>query len=358
MTVDPKPEIAQHFLDWAASHLRDLPWRRTRDPYPVWVSEIMLQQTQVATVIPYYERFLARFPTLPDLAAAPLDDVLEVWAGLGYYARARNLHAAAREVVDKYGGEVPADREALLRLPGIGRYTVGAILSIAFGQDAPVLDGNVRRVLCRLFAVQENPRQPATAAYLWDLAAKLLPPGRAGRFNEAFMDLGATICTPHHPRCSECPLSDLCQAQRLGLQDQIPAPAPRRAIPHYDVTAGVIWQQDRFLIAQRPPDRLLGGLWEFPGGKCEPGESLEDCLKREIREELGVEIEVIAPLTVVRHAYTHFRITLHAFQCHLVSGQPRALGCPAWRWVRLEDLDGFAFPVTDRRIIAALGRVS
>lgn len=354
MTVAWHHAIALRLLDWSATHLRDLPWRRSRDPYAVWISEIMLQQTQVATVIPYYERFLARFPTLHALAAAPLDDVLKVWAGLGYYARARNLHAAAREVEDQFGGALPADREALLRLPGIGRYTVGAILSLAFGQDAPVLDGNVRRVLCRLFAVQENPRQPATEAYLWDLAAKLLPAGRAGRFNEALMDLGATLCTPRQPRCPACPLADLCQAHQLGLQDQLPAPAPRRATPHYDVTAGVIWHEDRLLIAQRPLDKLLGGLWEFPGGKCEPGESLDDCLQREIREELGIDIEVNAPLTVVRHAYTHFRITLHAFQCRLVSGEPRALGGPAWRWVRLEDLDGFAFPVTDRRIIGEL----
>jgi len=325
----------------------------------------MLQQTQVATVIPYYERFLARFPGLDDLAAAPLDDVFKVWEGLGYYARARHLHAAARQVVEQYGGHLPANRVALLRLPGIGRYTVGAILSIAFGQDEPVLDGNVRRVLCRLFAIQENPRQPATEARLWDLATSLLPTGQAGRFNEALMDLGATICTPRQPRCLDCPLADrfatltpcLCQARQLGLQDQIPKSAPRRATPHYDVAAGVIWNDEgRFLIARRPPDKLLGGLWAFPGGKCEPGESLEDCLKRAIREALGVEIEVSKPLTVIRHAYTHFRITLHAFQCRLSSGHPRALGCPDWRWVRRADLDGFAFPATDRRIITALGQ--
>ncbi len=347
--------IAHNLLVWTEHWLPDFPWNDTDDAHAVWVAVVMLQQTQVATVLPYYRRFLARFPTLPDLATAELDDVLKAWEGLGYYARARNLHAAARMVMSRYGGVLPADRQHLMALPGIGEYTAGAILSIALGQDEAAVDGNVRRVLCRLFAVKEDLRRTATQRLLWDLARRLLPSGRAGDFNQGLMHLGSAVCRSRRPKCAVCPLAGQCEARRLGLQEELPRRSPRQAVPHYDVAAAVIWGDDgRLLIARRLPDDMLGGMWEFPGGRCEPGESLAECLRREIREELGLEIEIGDQLAMVRHAYSHFRITLHVFHCRPVGGEPQALECAECRWVSVGELPGFPFPVADQRIIAAL----
>jgi A/G-specific adenine glycosylase len=359
----PSPSaIAAALLAWVdAGQLRDLPWRvAPRDPYAVWVSEIMLQQTQVATVIPYLQRWLERFPTVEALAAATQADVLKAWEGLGYYSRARNLHKAARVVVEQHGGRLPADRHALLALPGIGKYTAGAILSIAFGQRAAVLDGNVKRVLARVWDVEGEIGKSATETALWHLAEGLVhavEPRQAGVLNEALMDLGATICLPQAPRCLLCPLHAPCLARQRGTQEERPVRAARKPLPHFDVTAAVLRRPGhagQFLIAQRPPEGMLGGLWEFPGGKQHAGETLAECLRREMEEELGVDVAVGAPVTSVRHAYTHFRITLHAFECQLLAGEPQSIGVADWRWVTLDDLAAYAFAVTDQKIIAAL----
>ena len=346
--------LARDLLDWFARERRDLPWRRTRDPYRIWVAEIMLAQTQVATVIPYYERFLGRFPDLDALATAPLDDVLKAWEGLGYYARARNLHRAAREIASRHGGRFPSDPHLVRALPGVGEYTAAALLSIAFGRDEVAVDGNVRRVLSRLYQVTDRPESPAARARLRELARAILPPGQAGAFNQALMDLGAAVCTPRRPRCAACPLEGHCRARQCGVQEEVPVRRRRPATPHYQVTAAVIEREGYVLIAQRPAEGLLGGLWEFPGGKQEPDETLAACLKREIREELGIEVEVLDPLTSVEHGYTHFSITLHAFRCRWLAGEPRALGCADWRWVRPEELARYAFSAADRRVIQVL----
>ncbi len=348
-------EIVRRLLNWYEHHQRDLPWRQTDDPYRIWVAEVMLQQTQVDTVIPYYHRFLERFPGVQTLAEAPLDEVLKVWEGMGYYARARNLHAAAKAVVEQFSGHIPDTWDELLSLPGIGRYTAGAILSIAFGKPVPAVDGNARRVLSRLFAVEAPINQSRMQRWLWELAEGLVPVESPGRFNQSLMDLGANICTPKKPVCWLCPVGDFCEAYQQGVQDTLPVRTKRDPIPHYDVTAGVIWGGDgRLLIAQRPTDGMLGGLWGFPGGKQEPGESPEACLRREIREELGIEISVGERIVSVDHAYTHFRITLHAYHCTHEAGQPQALGCAGWRWVRRDELDEFAFPKVDREVIRML----
>jgi A/G-specific adenine glycosylase len=359
-------EMTRRLVAWHADHQRALPWRDApageRDAYRVWVSEIMLQQTRVETVIDYFLRWMANFPTVEALAQAELQAVLKVWEGLGYYARARNTHTAAQQVVAKHGGRLPPDRDRLLQLPGIGEYTVGAILSLAFNQPEPILDGNVKRVLARLFDIADPVAAPATLRELWRLARELVeaaPQGSAGACNEALMELGATICTPHSPRCLLCPLTDRCLAAARGTQADRPVMPPRKTTPHFDVAAGVIWQGDPFasplLIAQRPHKGLLGGLWEFPGGKRETTDAdLPACLRREIMEELGIAIDVGAPVTVVRHAYTHFRITLHAYHAHYTGDEPQTLGCADWRWVMLADLTAYPFPVTDQKIIAAL----
>lgn len=361
--LSPAPSaIAAAMLAWVdAGQLRDLPWRaEPRDPYAVWISEVMLQQTQVATVIPYLQRWLERFPTVEALATADQADVLKAWEGLGYYSRARNLHKAARIIVEQHGGRLPAERRALLALPGIGRYTAGAILSIAFGQRAAVLDGNVRRVLARVYDVAGEIGKSSTETQLWHLAEGLVAavePRQAGPLNEALMDLGATVCLPQGPRCLLCPLHAACLARQRGTQEERPVRPARKPLPHFDVTAAVLrrpGQPEQFLIAQRPPEGMLGGLWEFPGGKRHAGETLADCLRREMQEELGVEVEVGRPVTSVKHAYTHFRITLHAFECTLQAGEPLPIGVADWRWVTLEQLAAYPFAVTDLKIVQAL----
>ncbi len=347
-------EVGRRLLAWAEKALTPFPWRGERDPYCIWVSEVMLQQTRRETAVPYYRRFLERFPTVETLAASNLEEVLKVWEGLGYYARARSLHAAARRVVEDFGGRLPASRRSLLSLPGIGPYTAGAILSLAFGQDEPVLDGNVRRALCRLAQVEGDPRRPAVERDLWATARALLVSGQAGRSNEALMELGATLCLPRRPRCSCCPLDDLCRAHQEGVEETLPRRYPRPPLPHRQVTAAVIWQEGRVLLAQRRPDDFLGGLWEFPGGTREEGETLEACLGREIAEELGLEIEVGPLLAVLPHAYTHFRLSLHVFLCRQVAGRPQALGCADWRWVTLEEAGHLPMSALDRRIVQIL----
>jgi A/G-specific adenine glycosylase len=344
---------------WDAGH-EDLPWRRSRDAYAIWVAEVMLQQTQIATATPYFERWMARFPTVEALAVASVDEVLKLWEGLGYYSRARNMHKAAQIIVAEHGGRLPETAPALVKLPGIGRYTAGAIASIAYGQQVPILDGNVIRVLSRLADLADDVTLPATRKKLWEMAEALVPAERPGDFNQALMELGQQICVPANPRCLICPVTVNCLARQRGTQLERPVRPPRKRTPHYDVVAGVIWEtgkpaaEGRFLIAQRPLDRLLGGLWEFPGGKQEEGETLQEALKREIQEELGVQIVTSDLLTVIDHAYTHFRITLHAFHAAYISGEPQHIGVANHAWVTLDELDHYAFALTDRKIISSL----
>lgn len=352
-----RKNLAARLLVWYAKHKRDLPWRRdAHDPYRVWVSEIMLQQTQVATVIPYYERFLAQFPTVESLANAKLDAVLKAWEGAGYYARARNLHRAAKEIITRFGGKLPSTVDELLLLPGIGRYTAGAIASIAFKRDAPIVDGNVARVLCRYFNIKHDPKNGATQKELWTLAENLLPRGNASEFNQGLMELGATLCTPRKPQCGACPLNRTCEARRLGLQNKLPAKSQKKKLPHHEIAVGVIWKRGKILIAKRFDKDLLGGLWEFPGGHCEKNESLQACIRREVKEELGIRVKVEKEFAIVDHAYSHFSITMHAFHCCWVSGRPRAIGCAALKWISPRTLDDYAFPKANRKVIAMLTR--
>jgi A/G-specific adenine glycosylase len=346
-------------LQWYDSVKADYPWRGA-DAYRVWLSEIMLQQTQIETVLPYYSRFLERYSTIHDLAAAPLDEILKLWEGLGYYSRARNLHKAAQVISQDFNGIFPETTDELLKLPGIGRYTAGAISSIAFGKQAALLDGNVIRVFSRWLDLAEDVTEPRVQKQLWELAEALVPVERAGDYNQALMELGQKICTPRNPLCGNCPVNAHCRAYANGTQNEVPVKKKKAPTPHYDVAAGLIRDnQGRLLIAQRPAEGLLGGLWEFPGGKQETGESLPECLARELREELAIEVEVGEFFVKVKHAFSHFKITLHAYDCRYLGGMngaatPQALQCAAWAWVTEAELDKYSFGKADRGVIEAL----
>ncbi len=345
---------------WFSEVQRPMPWRETgpdgrRDPYRVWLSEVMLQQTRVDQARPYYERFVAAFPTVEALAAADLDAVLKAWEGLGYYSRARNLHRAAREVADRFGGQVPDTEEAIRSLPGVGPYTAAAVLSLAYGRPLAVLDGNVIRVLARVFAVADDVTSGRTRRRLQALADALLDADHPGRFNESLMELGATVCTPAAPACPACPLHDVCAAFASGDPERYPVARKKKLVPHHDVAVGVIFDEaGRVLVQKRPEEAMLGGLWEFPGGKAEPGEALPDACRRELREELGIEVEVGEALARIEHAYSHFRITLWAFRCRIVAGTPLHHTGQPIRWVAARDLGGLAFPRASRRLIETL----
>lgn len=348
--LSARESITASLISWYDLHQRILPWRENPDPYFIWVSEVMLQQTKVDTVIPYFLKWITRFPTIESLANATEQDALRYWEGLGYYSRARNLHKAAGIIFREYGGKIPCRRSTLEELPGIGQYTAGAIASIACGLDEPVLDGNVARVYTRLFNLDFPVKTGMGRHYLNKLAHEVLPSGKAGTYNQAVMDLGATICLPRQPLCTRCPLSAYCASYSLGNQEERPIRQVRNPVPRYTVTAAVIWRDCKVLIARRPSHGLLGGLWEFPGGKVEAGEELTEGLKREIREELGVEIYVGSPVGIFSHAYTHFRIKLHAFECKLICGDPAAIEASEILWVEPGNLGDYPMGKIDRQI--------
>lgn len=350
-----KSDLSARLLDWYRRNRRDLPWRQTNDPYAIWVAEVMLQQTRVDTVIPYYLRWLERFPSVATLAAADQQDVLTLWEGLGYYTRARNLHKAAQLMVERHAGRVPDERKALEDLPGLGKASSADILSIAFGQDTAAVDGNIRRVIARLFNLLSEQGTPVFEATVQQIVDEHLPPGEAGDYNQAWMDLGATLCLPTQPACGDCPLAIFCQARQLGKQTERPLKKAKPVVPTYTVTAGVLRRGEQVLIARRPQDGLLGGLWEFPGGKLQEGESLPDCLRRELNEELGIDAVVGSQLGQYRHAYTHFKVVLHAFECESFTGEPRPLQASDLAWVSVTDLASYPMGKIDRMISRDLG---
>ena len=315
----------------------------------------MLQQTQVATVVPYFEAWMAQFPDVAALAAAGEARVLKAWEGLGYYSRARNLHRAARQVVQAPGGVVPDEVTAFRALPGVGAYTVAAVLSIAFDRDLAVVDGNARRVLGRLVALEHDPRKAPWSRALEALAAELLPANTARIHNQAVMELGALICTPRGPACDVCPMAGPCLARRGGDPEAHPPRAAPKVVPHHDVAIGLVFDpRGRVFIDQRPYGGLLGGLWEFPGGKLEPGETVVQALARELAEELGMQAEVTGALPRVSHAYSHFKVTLHPRLCRFVSMSSRAAEGTPWRWVKIEELAAVAMPRANRKVLEHL----
>jgi A/G-specific adenine glycosylase len=354
--VIPPGAFRAAVLKWYGRHKRDLPWRRTSDPYAIWVSEIMLQQTTVNAVIPYYEKWLRLFPDPAALARTPLRRVLRTWQGLGYYARARNMRRTAKEIVARFGGAFPADYENLRKLPGFGPYTAAAIMSLAFGRPFPVVEANVRRIMMRLWGIGGEAAARVDQALLRTLET-LISRRSPGRFNQALMELGALVCRPRNPSCLVCPVQSGCAALRRGEQEIIPAPR-KRPTKEIEAVVAVIRSGDKVLIQKRPSTGLLADLWEFPGGKREPGESLLAALKREILEELGVEIPRARPLLTVRHAYTQYRVILHAYECRIAAEDAvrisRSTDRGSRRWVSIRALRNYPFPSGSAKIVRCL----
>ena len=335
---------------WYAQHARELLWRNSRDPYKIWISEVMLQQTTVQAVLPYYEKWMKTFPDIESLSGATSQKVLKTWQGLGYYQRAKNLHKASKIINDKHQGRIPQDYEELRNLPGFGPYITAAVLSIAFGKPFPVIDANVRRLLMRIRGARGEAK-PQNDRKLLRFLKPYFPQNKAASFNQALMELGALVCRPKNPSCLLCPLRDFCQAFKDGEQEVIPRPK-KRDYRKIDAVVAVIEKNGRFLIQKRPSKGLLADLWEFPGGKRKTGETLEEALHREIKEELQSEVLDEKLLIKVHHAYTQFQVSLYAFQCRLVK-EP-CLSKNRHRWVTLQGLKSYPFPSGSAKIIKFL----
>ena len=340
-------EFATRLIAWQRRHGRhDLPWQNTRDPYRVWLSEIMLQQTQVATVIPYYERFLARFPTLASLAAAPVEDVMALWSGLGYYARARNLHSCAQVLVANHGGKFPHDPQAIAALPGIGRSTANAIAVFCFGARAPILDGNVKRVLCRFLGIDGYPGKPAVESRLWQDGTDLLPGRDVATYIQAQMDLGAMVCTRSKPRCDACPVADLCVAYRAGRTAELPTPRPQRKLPERNVTLLILRDGKRIAFEPRPPAGIWGGLLSLP----ELPEAAD--VRGHCEQRLGLRLGAVRPAPTFAHGFTHFRLQIRPLVCAVAARVGVAEA--GLRWIGQDELAEAPLPAPVRKLLSAI----
>ncbi|MCP9292223.1 A/G-specific adenine glycosylase [Gracilimonas sediminicola] len=342
-------DFSHHLLSWYQDHKRQMPWRGEADPYKIWVSEIMLQQTRVDQATPYFQNFISLFPTVFDLANAEQQEVLKAWEGLGYYSRARNLHSAAKTLVQDYNGKLPESYDEIIKLKGIGPYTAAAVTSIAFNKPNAVVDGNVIRVLTRYFGVEEDVRSTKTKNRVQDFATELIDEDNPADFNQAMMELGSVVCKPTNPECYKCPIQSGCVAAKTAKTDTIPYKSPAKKKPHHTIGVGIIEAEDgKLLIALRPEDAMLGGLWEFPGGKQKEGEEIQETVERELAEELGVEVKAYKELMRLKHTYSHFSITMHAWMCKLVSGKPQPKSSQEIRWVERNELERYPFPKANK----------
>lgn len=354
MTDEAVLNFRKNLLFWFNKNKRTLPWRTTRNFYHIWVSEVMLQQTQVVKVINYYNRFIHTFPNLLSLADADLSAVLKVWEGLGYYARARNIHRAAQIIVSQFEGKIPTDYKTFRNLPGVGDYIAAAALSQALNLPFPVVDGNVRRVLSRVFLIEE-PANSSTAKNVFNqIAAGLFEAKEPGDFNQAMMELGAIVCRPKNPLCESCPVREVCAASKTGRQDEFPNSFKKSKIPEYEIAVGIILKQKKMLLVQRRPDGLLGGLWEFPGGKIEANESPTDACFREMKEKVGLKIKQIDFVGNIKHVYSHFKIRVAIFRCLEFSGKIRLNEHKNFRWVTWDEIDQFPMHKANLKIIELL----
>lgn len=345
-----KQRFRRRLLTWFHHNARAMPWRDHPRPYYVWVSEIMLQQTQVATVIPYFERFIKRFPDVSALAAAEEADVLRLWEGLGYYRRARQLHKAAQVIMEQHSGDFPQSREAVHALPGVGRYTAGAILSIAFGTREPILEANTKRVLSRLLLYRGDPEKASGQQLLWRFAEDLLPRKNVGTFNQALMELGSEICSPRTPACQVCPVATLCPTHKYGLQDQIPARKRKPGVENVDEAVIVVRRGPCVLLRQRSEKERWAGLWDFPRfplANCEAPPTCEQMAEL-ICAATGLETTPTRLLTTLKHGVTRFRITLYCYEANYQNGVDRIIQPTAW--LRVDEMKNFPLSVTGRKI--------
>ncbi len=352
MDVQSRKQLRRSLRAWYARHARDLPWRRTRDPYAIWVSEIMLQQTQVATVIPFFHRFLDHFPDIATLAAAEEAAVLRMWEGLGYYRRARSLHAAAQEIVDRHDGQFPTQFEQVLKLSGIGRYTAGAILSFAWDQRHPIVEANTERLYARLIGLRADPKSSESQRQLWDFAEEILPQKQVGQFNQALMELGATVCTPRNSSCLVCPLQSQCVAREHGWQDEIP-PTKKKEYEAIDEVAVIVRRQQRVLMRQCQQQERWAGLWDFPRFQLAGTDAVDRGIENHIQQSTGLVVQAGEKITTIRHTVTRFRITL---TCHQAQPQKGSrLRSEHHRWVSVSELADLPLSVTGRKIAKLLG---
>ena len=347
-------EFRHVLLKWFDEHQREMPWRGIDDPYRIWVSEVMLQQTQVKKVVAYYERFIAKFHDVQHLAEAPLQDVLKVWEGLGYYARARNLHKAAQIIIKEYDGIIPSDYATFRKLPGVGDYSAAAVQSIAYNEPYAAVDGNIKRVLSRIF-LMDMPINAATEAKHFQLKADdLLDKKKPGQFNQAMMELGATVCRPQSPTCLVCPVNLSCGAFQTARQNEFPIRKKSKKVPEHHIAAGVIYKDDKVLIVQRPLDGLLGGLWEFPNGQLAENENAEQTCIRQITDAVNISVCNLKYITRVRHAFTHFKIVVDVFSCDYQSGKVVLNGPIDAKWVKLPELKDYPLPRATHKILDEL----
>jgi len=354
MPLNIAKNIHTPLLAWYDQNHRKLPWRETSDPYAIWVSEVMLQQTQVKTVVPYYKRFLRTFPTIEDLAASDLQSVLKLWEGLGYYGRARNMHHASRIVAQTHQGKIPETWKQIHNLPGIGDYIASAVLSIAFNHCHAVVDGNVKRVLARLFKIDIPVNQASAGKVFTKHADSMLYKPEPGKYNQAMMELGALICTPYSPLCGSCPIQLPCKAYQSSSVDIYPKRVKTKQTPLYKIAVGVVSKNNKVLITQRRNDGLLGGLWEFPGGKIKQGETPDMACIREIKEETNLNVAIHQYLVQVKHAYTHFKIIVDVFICDHISGIVALNGPVDYQWITMEQIDDYPFPRANHKFIPRL----
>ncbi len=348
-------KIRESLLQWFAEHGRDLPWRRNYSPYEVWISEIMLQQTQIKTMLPFYFRWMERFPDAASIAGTSEDELFRYWEGLGYYARAKNLQKAARRIVSEFSGKIPEDFDSVRALPGVGPYTAGAIMSFAFNADVPAADANAARIFSRLFDISVPSDSGEFRNVVWYYAFDVLPRGRSRDFNQALMDFGSRICLPRSPLCVECPLASCCEARKKGVADLRPVHGGRKAVVQVVRAVGIAIEDGKVLVRKRPESGLMPNLWEFPGGEAQNGEGPEQTLRRAWLRELGMEIGRLEKVAVIKHTHTTFRVTLHAFLCR-VPACNFPDDAPAARWIDLRELERLAFPAAHRKIIRALSK--
>lgn len=347
--------FSRSLLNWYYKAKRDLPWRGEIDFYKVWISEVMLQQTQVKTVVPFYHKWIERFPDINSVANASEDEVLKIWEGLGYYARARNFKKSCEIIVNKNDDINRITIDEFKAFPGVGDYISSAVFSIVRATPVPVIDANVKRVMSRIMMLNLSPEK--CKSEILDFLKILIPDKFPGDFNQAIMELGATLCKPKSPECRICPIETHCRAYLNNTVNKYPVKSKIKKKPHHNIAVGIIWKDDKILITKRKPSGLLGGLWEFPGGKVNENESLENCVMREIKEELEINIKVVEFIKAINHAYTHFSITMNAFHCEFVNGTPTLNTCTGLQFITINDFDKYPFPKANHKLFPYINQL-